>query len=75
MAAWRLVVGPPAAELAVGVIDPADFRVMSDVTETDDTAGRHTININVNWQYPDKATKPPEFAGPPKGTLVFLPES
>jgi pimeloyl-ACP methyl ester carboxylesterase len=56
----------------VGVIDPADFRVICEVAETDHDDGRHTITVTLNWQYPDKAMKPPEFAGPPKGTLVFL---
>jgi pimeloyl-ACP methyl ester carboxylesterase len=75
VAAWRSVVGPPAAELAVGVIDPADFRLVHDIVETDEAEGdrsTHTTKVTINWEYPDKAKKNAAFAGPPKGTLVFL---
>lgn len=68
---WRTKVGPPDAELVVGVIDPAayNFTQTLEVTAAD---GKETATIKMNWLTEGKDGRPLPRILPPKGTLVLL---
>lgn len=70
--AWRAPVGPPSAELAVGVVDPADYQLVYDVKSARDPDGNGEFKCVIDWKYPPKDGKPVAFAKPPKATLVLL---
>ena len=70
--AWRLPVGPPAAELAVGVIAPADYHFVYDVKPTRDADGNVKVNVHFKTTVSRKDGTLVTFAEPPKATLVLL---
>jgi pimeloyl-ACP methyl ester carboxylesterase len=70
--AWRLPVGPPMAELAVGVIDPADYQLTYDIKGNLDATGKGDLGIQIHWEFPSKDGKLAVPAEPPKATLVLL---
>jgi len=72
MAAWRSSVGPPMAELAVGVIEPADYHFIYDVKSARDADGSYNISVSFKGRIPRKDEKLVAFADPPKATLVLL---
>lgn len=70
---WRLPVGPPLAELAVGIIDPADYHFVYDVAvKCDENGGRGSIHYKCEWKVTPKDGKRVMSTEPPKATLVLL---
>jgi pimeloyl-ACP methyl ester carboxylesterase len=70
---WRVPVGPPAAELAVAVLEPGDYHLKYDLREdsapgSPDSRMMH-LNFHVNLARKPDAGRP---VVPPKGTLVLL---
>jgi pimeloyl-ACP methyl ester carboxylesterase len=72
MEAWRSPVGPPSAELAVGIVEPTDYHLVFDIKSDRDLDGNGEFTCKFDWQFPPKDGKPPIFAKPPKATLVLL---
>lgn len=70
--AWRSPVGPPSAQLAVGIVDPADYHLVYDVKSTRDPDGNGEFKYAIDWKFPPKDGKPVPFAKAPKATLVLL---
>lgn len=70
--AWRVSVGPPAAELAVAVLDPGDFKLVLDVKEKLHGDGHGSISMNFKWHVPSPEEKARAVKRPVKGTLVLL---
>lgn len=71
-ASWRVRVGPPVAELAVGVIEPADYRFTYSRAEKNKGEGRRQISWNANWIIPRTDGKLVLAPGKPRATLVLL---
>jgi len=70
---WRMKVGPPAAELMVGMIDPAAYNFVSSLTVKTAADGSKTREIKTSWDTPfGKDGRPLPTTTPPKGTLVLL---
>jgi len=73
MQVWRLPVGPPAAELAVGVIDPADYHLIYDTNcQRDAKDGTVSFNFKCNWSLSRVERTQMISTEPPKATLVLL---
>src|SRR4051812_1580182 len=70
---WRTKVGPPDAELVVGVIDPAAYNFVSTIKMANSADGEE-FHITVNWHWDPMGEDghPHSPILPPKGTLVFL---
>jgi pimeloyl-ACP methyl ester carboxylesterase len=69
---WRSAVGPPTAELAVGVIEPANYHLTYDMKANRDADGKGEFTFNFNCKFLDKDGKRVTSAEPPKATLVLL---
>lgn len=63
---WRVPVGPPAAELAVAVIEPGNYAFRYNVEVKQNDQGRKWLAPKLDW------TLPPQPAGAPKGTVLVL---
>lgn len=69
--AWRLPVGPPAAELSVAVLEPGDYHFNYRVVQRQNESGRQVLFPKFDWTRPDRTAagfRPVE----PKGTLLLL---
>lgn len=64
--AWRVKVGPPAADLAVAVLEPGNYRFSYDVEVKQNDQGRKWLAPKFDW------TLPPQPIGAPKGTILVL---
>ena len=71
-ATWRHPVGPPAAEIAVAVVDPGDFKLKFDIKVTQNPTGQSQGHFTTQWTYPKADDATARSMAPPKGTLVFL---
>lgn len=69
---WRMPVGPPAAELAVAVLDPGDYKAVLDVKEKTEVDGHASISVNFEWHFPSAAEKAQTPKWLVKGTVVLL---
>lgn len=69
---WRVPVGPPAAELAVAVLDPGDYKLVLNVKETIGADGGGNIGLNFEWKTPGPEEKAKAVKMPVKGTVVLL---
>lgn len=68
---WRLPVGPPTAELSVGVIDPGTVKATYDFEERTTPDGRgKSFHYSFVWEWTSEAERGPQPA--PKGTLVLF---
>jgi pimeloyl-ACP methyl ester carboxylesterase len=65
---WRIRVGPPAAELAVAVVDPGDYQLKHQLDVKPNPAGSGSMNYNIGWQFRSAAAP----AIKPKATIVLL---
>lgn len=63
---WRVKVGPPAAELAVAVLEPGSYRFGYQVEVKENDNGRKWLAPKFDW------TLPPQPIGAPKGTVLVL---
>ncbi len=68
-ATWRLPVGPPHAELAVSVLEAADYHFVSEFKSDREADGRTITTWNCKWS---KGADFVAYSEPPKGTLVLL---
>lgn len=64
---WRVKVGPPAAELAVAVLEPADYAFRYEVELKQNDKGRKWLAPKFDWTVPAQ----PATAAP-KGTVLVL---
>jgi pimeloyl-ACP methyl ester carboxylesterase len=66
---WRLRVGPPDAELAIALIEPAAYRFKYDIEKKQDKQGHQWFEQKFDWQstFPIAAS-----SSVPKGTLLIL---
>ncbi len=76
MEAWRSPVGPPSGELAVGVVDSADYHFVYEVEvkyrrDSDDKT-ESVEGFGLKWNCNPKEKKPLALANTPKATLVLL---
>ena len=62
---WRLSVGPPAAELAVEVVEPGNYQFTYSVEVKQNEQGFRWLEPKYDW-------KKPETFLPVKGTLILL---
>jgi predicted alpha/beta-fold hydrolase len=69
---WRTKVGPPAAELLVGVIDPAAYNFVSTFKVETAEDGKERLKIETHWETKGVDGHPLPPIMPPKGTLVLL---
>lgn len=68
---WRLPVGPPTAELSVGVIDPGAVNATYRFEEKPSASGkRNSFSFSFEWKWTSESERGPQPA--PKGTLVLL---
>jgi len=63
---WRLAVGPPAAELCVGIVEPGDYAASYRVEVVTDAKGRRYPKPQVMWTVPARASVPV------RGTVLLL---
>lgn len=67
--AWRVRVGPPAAELSVAVVEPGDYQFRYVIELKQNERGYRWLEPKFEWKLPDR----PASGGPaPKGTLLLL---
>lgn len=64
--AWRVKVGPPAAELAVAVLEPGNYQFRYDIEVKQNDKGRKWLEPKFDW------TLPLQPIGAPKGTILVL---
>ncbi|MDB6167701.1 MAG: hypothetical protein JWM88_565, partial [Verrucomicrobia bacterium] len=67
--AWRVAVGPPAAEISVAVIEPGDYHFNYELVPMADGNGRHWLSPRMDWTVPVRRETNPSLA---KGTVVLL---
>lgn len=67
--AWRVRVGPPAAELAVAVIEPADYQLVHSIKTGKPKNGKAPVWPQSDWKLPVVAAAAP---AEPKGTVLVL---
>ena len=67
--AWRVAVGPPAAELAVAVIEPGDYQLVHSIKTRARGNGKSTVWPQSDWKLPVVAVAAP---AEPKGTVLVL---
>jgi pimeloyl-ACP methyl ester carboxylesterase len=67
--AWRVKVGPPAAEISVATIEPGDYAFHYELVFKDLPNGRKSVSSKHDWKVPEP--RPPQAANP-KGTIVLL---
>lgn len=65
--AWRVKVGPPAAELAVAVLEPGNYSFNYQVEQKQDDHGHKWLAPKFDWTVPAQPA-----ATPPKGTVLVL---
>jgi pimeloyl-ACP methyl ester carboxylesterase len=66
--AFRVHVGPPAAELSVAVLEPGDYNLKYDLELKKAPGGGGTANYKINWSFP--APDAPRLR--PKATVFLL---
>ncbi len=66
--AWRVPVGPPAAELSVAVIEPGDYQLKDTVETKFAPNGSGSLTYSINWAF--RSAGAPTLQ--PKGTIVLL---
>jgi pimeloyl-ACP methyl ester carboxylesterase len=67
---WKVRVGPPAADIAVAVIEPGDYGLEYELRLSyPEGRGPNIDQLKAFWRPAREVTR---RAGPPKGTLVFL---
>ncbi|MEO7413495.1 MAG: alpha/beta fold hydrolase [Opitutaceae bacterium] len=64
---WRLPVGPPAALLAVAVIEPGGYRTRYSIETMQGANGNKWREPKYEWTLPPKP-----WAGQPRGTILLL---
>ncbi len=69
-AAWMLPVGPPAAKLAVAVIEPGDYGLVNSIASGPVKNGRAHYWPSNEWTLPAKHASEPQS---PKATILVLP--
>ncbi|HLP08739.1 MAG TPA: alpha/beta fold hydrolase [Opitutaceae bacterium] len=67
--AWRVPVGPPAAELAVAVIEPGDYQLVHSIKTGESKHGTAPVWPQSDWRLPDATGSTPVQ---PKGTVLVL---
>jgi pimeloyl-ACP methyl ester carboxylesterase len=67
--ALRVLVGPPAAELSVAVIDPGNYRVAASVGHGEFKDGVAPVWPQTDWTLPAQPLDPPS---PAKATVIVL---
>lgn len=67
---WRMPVGPPTAELSVGVIDPGAVEATYRFEETPTANGGKSFHFSFEWKWASEPERKPQPAL--KGTLVLL---
>lgn len=67
--AWRLSVGPPSAELAVGVIEPGNFNFHYAIELKQNERGYRWLQPKFEWTLPDRTAATPAVA---RGTVLIL---
>jgi pimeloyl-ACP methyl ester carboxylesterase len=70
--AWRLTVGPPAAELAVAVVEPGDYQFRYRVTVQVDANGRRRLVPESEWTRPDQPAAETPKPIDCRGTILAL---
>jgi len=66
--AWRLPVGPPAAELSVAVLEPGDYHFNYRIELRQNASGRKYLSPQSDWAKPAAAAVVPVA----KGTVLLL---
>ena len=66
---WRLSVGPPSAELAVGVIEPGNFNFRYGIELRQNEQGYRWLQPAFDWTLPDRTTATPTLI---RGTVLIL---
>jgi len=66
---WRGTVGPPAAELSVGVIEPADYQFRYAIEIKQNEHGFRWLEPKFEWQLPERDSSARATV---KGTIVIL---
>ena len=69
---WREKVGPPAAEIAVAVIDPADYQFVSTVEFKPPVEDSREMVVTCKWNTELKANGHLDPTVAPRATLVLL---
>jgi pimeloyl-ACP methyl ester carboxylesterase len=65
---WKLSVGPPAAELAVAVVEPGNYQFRYDIElKQNPKTGHKWLEPKFDWTLP-----PTRLANPPRGTVLLL---
>jgi pimeloyl-ACP methyl ester carboxylesterase len=67
--AWRVKVGPPAADISVAVLEPGDYKFSYAIELKQNEKGHKWLAPKFDWVVPDQATATPLAA---KGTLLLL---
>ena len=66
--AWRLPVGPPAADLAIAVVEPGDYQLKHQLDVKRNPDGSGSMAYNITWQF--RPADAPAIK--PKATIVLL---
>lgn len=67
--AWRVPVGPPAAEISVATLEPADYHFHYEIVFKNLPNGRVSFSSKHDWKAPDPRPGPVARV---KGTIVLL---
>lgn len=67
--AWRVPVGPPAAEISVATIEPGDYGFHYELVFKDLPNGRRSVSAKHDWKVPEPR---PARSASVKGTIVLL---
>lgn len=67
---WRVPVGPPAAELAVAVIEPGNYRFNYQIELKQSPNGRKWLEPKFDWTVPERGADAGRVAA--KGTVLVL---
>ncbi|MFT3830281.1 MAG: alpha/beta fold hydrolase [Opitutaceae bacterium] len=67
--AWRVPVGPPAAELAIAVVEPGDYQLVHSIKTGKAKSGKAPVWPQSDWKLPDFSAV---TAVQPKGTVLVL---
>lgn len=67
--AWRVKVGPPAAEISVAELEPGDYQFHYNIELKQNEQGRRWLAPKFDWVVPERSTAAPSA---PKGTLLLL---
>ena len=66
--AWRVRVGPPAAELSVAVVEPGNYQFRYDIEVKQNDQGHKWLAPKFEWTVPERSAGGPVA----KGTLLLL---